>query len=68
MREIQDNSIVSHEIIHHVDSFKGKNYFIAIKIDMEKPFNRVERPLLLQIMKDLWFMDNWYNGYSNISP
>ena len=37
-RAIQDNILIAHEIFHSFQAKKGKEGFIAIKLDMEKAF------------------------------
>lgn len=41
-RHISDNSIICHEIMHHMTSKKGKLGLMALKIDMAKAYDRVE--------------------------
>jgi hypothetical protein len=41
-RNIQDNSILAHELLHTLKKKKGRGGLMAIKIDMEKAFDRME--------------------------
>jgi hypothetical protein len=41
-RNIQDNTILAHELLNSLNSKKGRGGLMAIKIDMEKAFNRME--------------------------
>jgi hypothetical protein len=41
-RSIQDNSIMAHELFNVINSKKGRGGLMAIKIDMEKAFDRME--------------------------
>lgn len=58
-RGIQDNSIVAHKIMHFLDTYRGKDHYTAIKIDMEKTFDKVEWSLLLSIMRSPGFAKQW---------
>lgn len=54
-RNIHDNSIVSHEIMHYLHLKKGPKGFMAIKVDLAKAFDRVEWDLLICILKKFGF-------------
>ena len=41
-RTIQDNTIMAYELFHTVNSKRGRGGLMAIKIDMEKAFDRME--------------------------
>jgi hypothetical protein len=58
-RNIQDNSILAHELIHTFKNKKGKKGFMFLKMDMEKAFDQMEWLFLLAIMKKLGFNDTW---------
>jgi hypothetical protein len=58
-RNIQDNSILAHELIHTFKNKKGKKGFMFLKMDMEKAFDQMEWKFLLAIMKKLGFNDTW---------
>ncbi|KAL3849582.1 hypothetical protein ACJIZ3_011464 [Penstemon smallii] len=58
-RSIQDNTIISHEIMHYLHKKKGKKYLMAIKVDLAKAFDRVEWPLLIRILKCFGFCDTF---------
>lgn len=40
-RHIMDNVIITKEVIHSMRIKKGKKWWMAIKIDMEKTYNRL---------------------------
>lgn len=61
---IQDKSIVAHEIMHYLSTQRGKNHFVALKIDMEKSFDKVEWSLLTNIMEALGFSNKWIHWMS----
>jgi hypothetical protein len=60
-RSIQDNSILAHELLHTIKSKRGRGGLMAVKIDMEKAFNRMEWSFLLAILHKLGFSDIWIN-------
>lgn len=41
-RDIQDNILIAHDIFHSFKSKKGKMGLLAIKLDMEKTYDRLE--------------------------
>lgn len=54
-RNIHDNNIISHEIMDYLHKKKGKNGFMAIKVDLAKAFDKVEWSLLAKILTNLGF-------------
>lgn len=54
-RTINDNNIVSHELMHYLHKIKGKKSFMSIKVDLAKAFDRVEWSLLISILSNLGF-------------
>lgn len=60
-RNINDNAIVSQEIMHYLHNKKGRKGFMAIKVDLAKAFDRVEWSLLICIFKNLGFSYNFTN-------
>jgi hypothetical protein len=58
-RNIQDNSILAHELIHTFKNKRGRKGFMFLKMDMEKGFDQMEWPFLLAIMMKLGFNDVW---------
>jgi hypothetical protein len=58
-RSIHDNSILAHEIFHSMKKKKGNGGLIAIKLDMEKAFDRMEWSFLLRIFSLLGFSPKW---------
>ena len=58
-RLIQDNSIIAHELIHSMKKKKGKGGYIALKIDMEKAFDKMEWGFLIEVMQCFGFFDKW---------
>jgi hypothetical protein len=60
-RHIQDNSILSHEMLHSLKSKRGRGGLMAVNIDMEKAFDKMEWEFLLSIMDKLGFHPQWIN-------
>jgi hypothetical protein len=58
-RLIQDNSIIACEVINAMKKSKGKQGYMAIKLDMEKAYDRMEWSFLLKIMEKLGFNHIW---------
>ena len=63
-RKIQDNSIIAHEIIHAMRKKKDKEKWIAIKLDMEKAYDRLEWPFILNVLRKFGFNERWINWIS----
>jgi hypothetical protein len=59
-RNIQDNSILAHELLHTFKNMKGKGGFMFLKMNMEKAFDKMEWKFLLAIMKKLGLNDTWF--------
>jgi hypothetical protein len=60
-RNIQDNMIFAHELLHAFKTKRGKGGYMFLKMDMEKAFDRMEWWFLLLIMKKLGFNPIWIN-------
>jgi hypothetical protein len=41
-RNIQDNTVLAHELLHSFKSKRGKGGYMFLKLDMEKVFDRME--------------------------
>ncbi|XP_059436137.1 uncharacterized mitochondrial protein AtMg01250-like [Corylus avellana] len=55
-----DNILVAFEALHTMDiRLKGRNGFMAMKLDMSKSYNRIEWPYLEAIMQRLGFEACW---------
>jgi hypothetical protein len=59
IRLIQDNSIIAFEVINAMKKSKGKLGYIALKMDMEKAYDRMEWSFLPKIMEILGFNAQW---------
>ncbi|KAL4324280.1 hypothetical protein GQ457_11G002870 [Hibiscus cannabinus] len=68
-RLISDNVLITHEIMHYLKSSKnGPNKGSAIKLDMEKAYDRVEWFFLSTIMSKLGFDDRPSRGLRQGDP
>ncbi|KAL0404010.1 UNVERIFIED_CONTAM: hypothetical protein Sradi_2041800 [Sesamum radiatum] len=56
-RNINENSIISQEIMHYLHNKKGKKRYMAIKIDLSKAYDHVEWPFLLGLLKAVGFCE-----------
>ncbi|CAN0846303.1 LINE-1 retrotransposable element ORF2 protein [Linum grandiflorum] len=55
-RRITDNIMIAHEIMHFLkNQRKGNTYYFALKLDMEKAFDRVEWELIYHSLDALGF-------------
>jgi len=52
---------MAHELLHTLKSKRGRGGLMAVKIDMEKAFDRMEWDFLLTIMLKLGFHPTWVN-------
>jgi hypothetical protein len=58
---IQDNSILAHEMLHILKSKRGRKGLMAVNINMEKAFDKMEWSFLLAILTKLGFHPTWIN-------
>jgi hypothetical protein len=61
LRNIQDNSILAHEMLHFLKPKQGRGGLMAVNIDMEKAFDKMEWNLLLAILHQLGCHPIWIN-------
>ncbi|XP_026428985.1 uncharacterized protein LOC113324926 [Papaver somniferum] len=54
-RQITDNIIVEHEILHTMKTSKKKNGYMAVKLDLSKAFDRLEWNFIIKILEVLGF-------------
>jgi len=60
-RSIHDNILLTHEIMNKFKHMKGKKAWVALKLDMEKAYDRVEWPFLFAALRQLGFHQKWIN-------
>ncbi|CAL1367491.1 unnamed protein product [Linum trigynum] len=59
-RQIVENILLGHELMHYLKIKKqGKKGYMALKVDMEKSYDRVEWPFLLAILNKMGFNSVW---------
>ena len=58
-RSIHDNILLAHEIMNKFHNMKSKKSWVAIKLDMEKAYDRVEWAFLFQTLTALGFHSKW---------
>ncbi|CAL1373659.1 unnamed protein product [Linum trigynum] len=59
-RQIVDNVLIGHEVMQYLKNKRvGKQSFMAVKVDMEKAYDRVEWPFLFALLEKLGFSAQW---------
>ena len=58
-RTIHDNILIAHEVVNKFKHMKGKKGYVALKLDMEKAYDRIEWDFLLSCLQQLGFHDTW---------
>ena len=60
-RSIHENIILTHEVMHKFRKIKGKHAWVALKLDMEKAYDRLEWPFIRACLQQLGFHSTWIN-------
>lgn len=61
-RLIQDNILIAHEAFHHLKTNKkGSRFEMAVKIDMNKAYDRLEGSFIENVLLKLGFCNAWVN-------
>jgi hypothetical protein len=63
-RVIQDNSIIAHEVLNTMKRKSGFVGLMALKIDIEKAFDIMEWPFILNVLRLHGFSSTWINWVS----
>ena len=58
-RAIHDNILVAHEIMNKFKNCRSKRGYVALKLDMEKAYDRIEWDFLFNCLQQLGFDDTW---------
>ena len=58
-RIIQDNILIAHEIFHSFKNKGGQSGWLAIKLDMEKAYDRLEWSFILAMLQKFGFHPQW---------
>ena len=58
-RSIHNNILLTHEIMNKFKNVKGKKAWVALKLDMEKAYDRIEWDFLFNTLRILGFHSKW---------
>ncbi|XP_057249105.1 uncharacterized protein LOC104906541 [Beta vulgaris subsp. vulgaris] len=58
-RLIQDNVLIAHEVFHSFKKKSGNQGWLAIKLDMEEAYDRLEWNFIFAVFKKLGFCERW---------
>ena len=54
-RNITENVLLAQEVVHSFSTTKKKKGFVGLKLDFQKSYDRLEWPLLVQVLKNFGF-------------
>lgn len=57
--QISDNILIAHEVLRFLKKDKSNNHHMAIKLDLSKAYDHVEWSMILDMMKQVGFNENW---------
>lgn len=60
-RSIVNNEIINHKVMFYLNSKKGKNCYMAVKVDMTKVYDKVEWNILVELLHTHGFDDKLCN-------
>ncbi|KAL5569345.1 hypothetical protein UlMin_025920 [Ulmus minor] len=58
-RSIHDNSVIIQEVIHSMKKKSGQVGYVAMKIDLQKAYDRLNWEFLFAVLKAFGFHDRW---------
>lgn len=58
-RSIQENAILGQEVIHSMKLKRGLKGWVALKLDMEKAYDKMEWPFILKVLWCFGFNEVW---------
>ena len=58
-RSIYNNILITHVIMHKIKMTKGKSAWVAIKLDMEKAYDKLELDFLFACVTQMGFHHRW---------
>ena len=56
---IHDNILLTHEVMNKFNTMKGEKSWVALKLDVEKAYDRVEWKFYFEGLKQLGFHKKW---------
>lgn len=58
-RQIADNFIIAHEILHTMKTSKSKKWYLALKLDLSKAFDKMEWNFVIHMLGKFGFSQKW---------
>lgn len=53
-----DNVVIAQELLYTMDRMKGKEGYMAVKVDLEKAYDRLEWSFIHKVLHAFWFPHN----------
>ncbi|XP_021602061.1 uncharacterized protein LOC110607253 [Manihot esculenta] len=67
-RQIMDNIVIYQEVFHSMNKAKGVKGYMALKIDLEKAYDRLNWDFLELVLSNTGFSDAWINNIMKGGP